>query len=150
MTLQRLGMWTGTIHVLTVLGRVSGTPRSTPVSVLTVGGVRYIVGGSADMQWVQNARAMGWGTLAHGRRRVRVTLVELPVPERAAILRAFPRLVPGGVSFFRRLYDLPRDPAALPDAFAGLATRATVFRLEQAESPTSSADPLISPTCSPG
>jgi deazaflavin-dependent oxidoreductase (nitroreductase family) len=132
LALQRLGIPTGTIHVLTVLGRTSGKPRSTPVSVLTVGGVRYIVGGMADMDWVRNARAAGWGILAYGRKRERVTLVELPVPERAAILREFPRLVPGGISFFRRLYDLPRDPAALSDAFAALATRATVFRIEHA------------------
>lgn len=133
LALQRLGMRTGTIHVLTVLGRTSGKPRSTPVSVLRVGGARYIVGGMAGMDWVRNARALGWGTLAYGRRRERVTLIELLVSERGAILREFPRLVPGGVSFFRRLYDLPRNRTALPDAFASLATQVTVFRLEPAE-----------------
>ncbi len=133
MALQRLGMRTGTIHVLTVPGRTSGKPRSTPVSVLRVGGARYIVGGMARMDWVRNARTLGWGILAYGRRRERVTLVELPVAQRGAILREFPRLVPGGVSFFRRLYDLPHNRAALPDAFARLATQVTVFRLEPAE-----------------
>jgi hypothetical protein len=131
--LQRLGMRTGTIHALTVRGRWSGKPRSTPVSALTVGGTRYIVGETTDMDWAQNARAAAWGVLAYGRRRERATLVELPVEERAAILREFPRLVPGVVSFFRWLYGLPDDPAALFDAFAGLATRATVFRVERAE-----------------
>jgi hypothetical protein len=106
--------------------------RSTPVSLLTVGGSRYIIGGMVDADWVKNVRAAGWGILAYGRRRERVTLVELPVQDRGAILREFPRLVPQGVSFFQRLYDLPRDPAALPDTFAGLATRATVFRIELA------------------
>ena len=65
--------------------------------------------------------------------RERVTLVELPVEERGAILREFPRLVPAGIFYFRRLYDLPNDRAALPHAFAGLATRATVFRIEHSE-----------------
>lgn len=133
LALQRLGMRTGTIHVLTLLGRTSGKPRSTPVSVLTVGGARYIVGGRDDMDWVRNARAQGWGILAYGRRRERARLVELPVEERGAILHEFPRLVPGGVSFFRRLYDLPRQRAALPDAFTRLARQVTVFRLEPAE-----------------
>jgi deazaflavin-dependent oxidoreductase (nitroreductase family) len=133
LALQRLGMRTGTIHVLTVPGRTSGTPRRTPVSVLTVGGARYIVGGMADMDWVRNARAQGRGTLAYGRRQEHVRLVELPVAQRGAILREFPRLVPGGVSFFRRLYSLPRRRAALPDAFAALATQVTVFRLEPDE-----------------
>jgi hypothetical protein len=88
----------------------------------------------AEMDWVRNVRAAGWGMLVYGRGRERVALVELPVQERAAILREFPRLVPGGVPFFRRLYGLPDDPAALPNAFADLATRATVFRVERAES----------------
>jgi hypothetical protein len=60
-------------------------------------------------------------------------LVELLVPERAAILREFPRLVPQGVFYFRRVYGLPDDPAMLPDAFAGLATRATAFRIEHTD-----------------
>jgi len=134
MLFQRLGLPTGTIHVLTVPGRTSGTLRSTPVSALTVNGRRYIVAGVAEMDWARNVRAAGWGILASGRRRERVSLIELPPQERAPILREFPRLVPGGVPFFRRLYRLPDDPAALPDAFAGLATHATVFRVEPAKS----------------
>jgi hypothetical protein len=85
------------------------------------------------MEWVRNARAAQWGDLAYGRRRERVTLVELPVAERGTILREFPQLVPGGVPLFRRLYGLPNDPATLPDAFARLAPRAPVFRVERAE-----------------
>jgi hypothetical protein len=59
-----------------------------------------------------------------------VALAELPEAERGPILRVFPKLVPGGVSFFQRLYGLQKDPAALPDAFAALADRSTVFRIE--------------------
>lgn len=125
-------MRTGTIHVLSVPGRKSGAIRTTPVSLLTVAGIRYIIGGMSDADWVQNARAAGWGILAYGRMRERVTLAELPVQERAPILREFPRLVPHGVQFFQRMYQLPSDPAALPDAFASLAACATVFRIEHA------------------
>ncbi len=127
--LQRLGLPLGTIHVLSVPGRKSGQMRTTPVSLLTVDGQRYLVGGMIDAAWVKNARAAGWGMLAYGRKKERVVLTELPEAERAPILRAFPKLVPGGVSFFRRMYDLPADPAALPDAFAALASRSTVFRI---------------------
>ena len=130
MTLQRLGLPTGTIHVLTVPGRISGQLRSTPVSTLIVNGQRYIVGGMVDMDWTRNVRAAGWGILAFGRRRERVTLIELSPQVRGPILREFPRLVPGGVPFFRRIYSFPADRAALPDAFAALADRATVFRVE--------------------
>jgi hypothetical protein len=127
--LQRLGMRLGTIHVLSVPGRKSGTMHSTPVSMLRLDGTRYLIGGMADADWVQNARAARWGIMAWGRGSEQVTLAELPVEERAAILREFPRRVPAGASFFRRLYPLLNDPAALPDAFAKLATRATVFRI---------------------
>jgi peptidoglycan hydrolase-like protein with peptidoglycan-binding domain len=131
--LQRMGLPLGTMRVLTVLGRTSGKMRSTPVSSLTVDGRQYIVGGLAEADWVQNARAAGWGYLAHGRKKSRVRLVELPVEARAPILRAFPRLVPGGVRFFQQVYELPADPALLPEAFAGLVTQSTVFRVEADE-----------------
>jgi hypothetical protein len=127
--LQRLGFSLGTMHVLSVPGRTSGRMRSTPVSLLTLDGQRYVVGGMLDADWVKNARAARWGILAHGRRRERVSLNELPEEDRAAILRVFPRLVPHGVPYFRRLYGLPADPTALPDAFAALAPRSTVFRV---------------------
>jgi hypothetical protein len=131
---QRLGLPIGPVCVLSVPGRVSGTLRSTPVTPLTVGGHRYVVGGKSDADWVKNAQAGGWGVLAHGRNRERVTLIALPVEERTPVLRAFPRLVPRGVGFFRQLYALPNDPAALPEAFAALAPQCVVFRIDPAQS----------------
>jgi deazaflavin-dependent oxidoreductase (nitroreductase family) len=128
--LQRLGLPLGTIHILSVLGRRSGKLRSTPVSLLTMDGERYLVGGLITADWVKNARAAGWGILRYGRQKERIGLVELPEEERAPILRAFPRLVPHGVQFFKQLYGLPTDPAQLPDAFAALAPRSTVFRID--------------------
>ncbi len=127
--LQRRGMRMGTIHTLAVPGRKSGQMRTTPVSLLTVNGQRYIVGGMIDADWVKNARAAGWGMFGYGRKQERVALTELPEAERVPILRVFPKLVPHGVSFFQQLYGLPKDPAALPDAFAALAPRTTVFRI---------------------
>ena len=129
--LQRLGLVIGTMRLLSVPGRASGKLRTTPVSPLTVDGRRYIVAGLEGADWVRNARAAGWGILARGRRGERVALVELPVEERAAILREFPRLVPHGVQYFQLLYGLPEDRAALPEAFAALAPHCPVFRVER-------------------
>jgi hypothetical protein len=123
--LQRLGARTGTIHLLSVPDRISGRMRKTPVSLLTVNGQRYIVGGLEDADWVRNARAAGWGVLYYGRIEEPISLVELPVVDRAAILRQFPRLVPHGVPFFTRLYGVGADP----EAFATLADRCPVFRV---------------------
>ena len=127
MALQRLGFVVGTMHVLAVPGRRSGVYRSTPVSLLTVDGHRYIVAGLDDADWVLNARVAGRGMLHRGRTEEHVSLVELPVEDRAQILREFPRLVPQGVPFFTRLYGVTADP----EQFAGLAETCPVFRVER-------------------
>ena len=100
MALNRLGLAVGTQHILSIPGRKSSKLRSTPVSLLTVGGQRYIctVG---ETDWVKNARAAGWGYLARGRKRERVALIELPVEQRGRVLREFPIQVPHGAQFFR-------------------------------------------------
>ena len=121
--LNRLGLAIGTQHVLSVPGRRTGKLHSTPVSLVTVDGERYICS-FPWTDWVKNARAAGWGMLSRGRKTERVQLVELPVTERAPVLREFPRQVPHGVRFFR----LPPDP----DAFAAAAPRLTVFRVGDA------------------
>ena len=123
--LNRLGLSIGTMHILSIPGRKTGKLRSTPVSVLIVDGQRYILTGF-ETNWVKNARVAGWGILAYGRKKEKVTLVELPVEERAAILREFPRQVPHGVPFFEKLLNLPGDP----EAFAAAAPRCPVFRLD--------------------
>jgi hypothetical protein len=122
--LYRLGWAFGTWYVLSVPGRKTGKLYSTPVSPLTVDGLRYIVG--FETSWVKNARAAGWGILTRGGQKERVALVELPVEERPPILREFPRQVPHGVQFFERLLGLSNDP----EAFAQAAPRCPVFRVD--------------------
>src|SRR6266540_2378351 len=116
MALNRLGLAVGTQHILSIPGRKSGKLRSTPVSLLTVGGQRYIctVG---ETDWVKNARAAGWGYLARGRKRERVALIELPVEQRGRVLREFPIQMTLGV---------PPDP----EAFAAAAPQCPVFRVD--------------------
>ncbi|MBF6172864.1 nitroreductase/quinone reductase family protein [Nocardia blacklockiae] len=125
--LQRVGLALGTMHVLSVPGRKSGELRTTPVSPLTVAGTTYVVGGFEKADWVKNARAAGWGELTRGRRRQRVALTELPVEERAPILRAFPTEVPHGVQFFVKT-GVVTSPD--PEAFAAAAPRCPVFRID--------------------
>jgi hypothetical protein len=130
MVLNRMGLVVGTQHILSIPGRKTGKMRSTPVSMLTVDGQRYIVTGF-DTNWVKNARASGWGILSRGRKKERIALVELPVEERPPILREFPRQVPGGVQYFERMLGLPSDP----DAFAAAAPRCPVFRIDSPSMP---------------
>jgi hypothetical protein len=127
MALQRLGLAVGSMHVLSVPGRRSRVFRSTPVSLLTVDNRRYIVAGLDDADWVLNARAAGRGMLRRGRTEEHVSLAEIPVEDRAPILREFPRLIPQGVPFSTRLYGVGADP----EAFAALASTCPVFRVER-------------------
>jgi deazaflavin-dependent oxidoreductase (nitroreductase family) len=128
--LQRMGLRLGTIHVLTVPGRVSGAPRATPVSPLTVDGHRYVIAALPQADWARNARAAGAGALTYGRHRRRVTLAEVTDPDlRRAVVRAFPTEVPHGVPFFVRIGLVQ---SADPDDFAAVADRVAVFELRDA------------------
>jgi hypothetical protein len=124
MFLNRLGLAIGTQHVLSIPGRKTGVVRSTPVSLLTVDGQRYIVT-VGETEWAKNARAAGWALLTRGRVQERVAMIELPVEQRGAILREFPRQVPHGVQFFTMTLGLANDP----EAFAAAAPQCPVFRV---------------------
>ena len=124
--LQRRGVKTGTIHILTVPGRTSGQMRSNPISLLSVEGREYTVGGLEDSDWVRNVRAAGWGYLAFGKERRKVRFTELPPDQREPVLRALPLEIPHGTQFFERVHGIPADP----DGFATLADRCPVFRID--------------------
>lgn len=91
MALTRAGVSVAGSHVLRVRGRSSGRWRETPVNVLTLDGRRYLVAPRGETQWVRNLRAAGEAELRVGRRVTRVDAREVPVPERAPVLRAYLR-----------------------------------------------------------
>jgi hypothetical protein len=124
--LQRRGLKTGTIHILTVPGRISGELRTTPISLLKLDGVEYTVAGLEDSDWVRNVRAAGWGYLAYGKDRRKVRFTELRPDQREPVLRAFPVEIPHGTQFFERVHRIKPDP----DGFASLADRCPVFRIQ--------------------
>jgi deazaflavin-dependent oxidoreductase (nitroreductase family) len=124
---QKLGIPTGPPMVLTVPGRKTGRPRSTPMTPFTLGGELYSVAGFPGADWVRNARSAGSGTLARGRKSRRVNIVELSPEDARPVLRAFPTEVPVGVSFMKRA-GLVRQ--GTPDEVEALAGRIAVFRLD--------------------
>ena len=87
--LTKLGVSVWGSRVLTVVGRKSGEPRSVPVNLLTVDGVRYLVAPRGETQWVRNLRAAGQGTLRVGRRVETFAFRELGHDEKPGILRAY-------------------------------------------------------------
>nr|MDT0524069.1 nitroreductase/quinone reductase family protein [Streptomyces sp. DSM 41633] len=62
MAVQRLGVPTGPAMVLTVPGRKTGKPRSTPMTPFDHDGGLYTVAGYPGSDWAANARAARNGT----------------------------------------------------------------------------------------
>ena len=57
--------------LLTVRGRRSGLPRSTPVAVAEIDGRLWLVSPWGEVDWARNLRAAGRATLTSGRRQKR-------------------------------------------------------------------------------
>lgn len=129
MTLQRCGIPTGPAMVLTVPGRRSGQPRSTPMTPFEFEGGLYVVAGYSGADWAANARAAGSGELSRGRRSRRVRIVELTAEQARPVLREFPAKVPVGVTFAKRSGLVHQGT---PDEFEALAGRLAVFRFDTA------------------
>jgi deazaflavin-dependent oxidoreductase (nitroreductase family) len=126
---HKLGIPTGPPMVLTVPGRKSGQPRSTPMTPFELRGGLYAVAGFPGSNWASNARAAGVGTLARGRKARQVKIIELGAEEARPALRAYPTEVPVGIMFAKRA-GLVRH--GTPDEFEALAGRCAVFRFDPA------------------
>jgi deazaflavin-dependent oxidoreductase (nitroreductase family) len=75
--LLALGVPLGPDVLLTVRGRVSGLPRTTPVTVGEFGGRRGIISPFGESNWARNLRSAGRGTIRIGRKREEIRAVEL-------------------------------------------------------------------------
>ena len=78
-------------RVLRVRGRKSGAWRETPVNLLTLDRVHYLVAPRGETQWVRNLRVSGDGELRVGRRVQRFTADEVGDDEKVPVLRAYLR-----------------------------------------------------------
>ncbi|MFC0628172.1 nitroreductase family deazaflavin-dependent oxidoreductase [Kribbella deserti] len=87
--LARIGISLQGSRVLEVKGRKSGEWRATPVNLLTVDGVQYLVAPRGHTQWVKNLRANPEGRLSIGRRVQTFHGVELADEEKPEILRRY-------------------------------------------------------------
>jgi deazaflavin-dependent oxidoreductase (nitroreductase family) len=101
---------------LTVRGRRSGLPITTPLAPFDFEGARYLVGGGGETQWVRNLRAAGEGQLRMGGKHQDFRTVEIQGPERDRIVTAYRTSM--GRRFERHFKALP-NPADHP-----------VFRIE--------------------
>ena len=91
--------------LITVRGRKSGLPRTTPVAIIAVSGRRWVWAPWGEVQWVRNLRAAGRATITVRRRTEEVTATELDPEQRVAFFRdvlgPLARGIPFGVWFIR-------------------------------------------------
>jgi deazaflavin-dependent oxidoreductase (nitroreductase family) len=72
-----IGIPMGPDVLLTVRGRKSGLPRTTPVTICDYGGRRGFISPFGETNWVRNLRTAGIATIRFGRKREAVRAVEL-------------------------------------------------------------------------
>jgi hypothetical protein len=115
----------GTVALETI-GRRSGKPRENVITWVEYEGQRYFVSMLSDrVDWVRNVRAAdGKATILHGRRHP-VRLEEVPVEQRAPILRDY--LKRTRMSTQEHLASLAPD--APLEQYARIADQHPVFRI---------------------
>jgi deazaflavin-dependent oxidoreductase (nitroreductase family) len=121
--LARAGLTGPRTHLLTVPGRRTGRPWSTPVSIVEQDGARWLVAPYGDRNWVQNARAAGSVELRRGRRREQLDVEELSAVEAVPVLRRYYELGRTTRPFFDVRVDSPDEE------WLAEAPRHPVFRL---------------------
>ena len=122
--ISTLGLPPSFIVRLEVAGRRSGKIRSTILVTAQHAGERYLVSVLGDVShWVRNVRAAGGhAVIRHGRRRS-VRLEEVPVEQRAPVLRAYLKWALGA----RAVLQL--GPNAPLEEFQRIASQHPVFRI---------------------
>ena len=102
------GLPMGFNGLITIRGRKSGLPRTTPLAIIEVAGKRWVWSPWGEVQWVRNLRAAERATVTVRRRTEEVTATELDPTQRVAFFRdtlgSVARGIPFGVRFIR-LFD---------------------------------------------
>jgi len=112
------------VVTLELTGRRSGRRISLPLVMALMDGQRYLVSMLGEKAaWVQNVRAEnGKAILEHGRGE-EVRLEEIPIEQRAAVLKAYLQRAPGARP------HVPIDKDAALSAFVRIADQIPVFRV---------------------
>ena len=121
------GIAAGYLVTLEVPGRNSRRQVSLPVVVAIVDGQRYLVSMLGNRaEWVQNLRAAGGRAVIRSGGREDVMLDDVPVDQRAPILKAYLQRAPGARP------HMPVDKDAPLAEFATIAANFPVFRMSAA------------------
>lgn len=92
-------------RLVTIRGRKSGIPRTTPLAVIEIGGRRWVWSPWGEVDWVRNLRAAGSASVRVGGRDEEVQATELDHAQRIAFFRdvigPFARRIRPAVWLFR-------------------------------------------------
>ncbi len=123
-TVVSLGVASNDYVTLEVTGRKSGRIVSFPLVMVIVDGQRYLVSMLGDnAQWVRNVRASGGKAVLRSGGREEVQLEEVPVDQRAPILKAYLQIATGAQP------HVPVHKDAALAEFEKIAAAFPVFRL---------------------
>ena len=117
-TLLAAGLPLGPNALVTIRGRKSGLPRTTPMALIEHDGRRWVWAPSGQVQWVSNLRAAGRATISTRHVKEDVKAVELDPAQRVAFFRdtlaSVARGMPFGFQFYRLVdrVDLSRPVEA--------------------------------------
>jgi deazaflavin-dependent oxidoreductase (nitroreductase family) len=122
------GMPMGPNGLITIRGRMSGLPRTTPVAIIEVSGRRWIWAPWGEVHWVRNLRAAGRATIILRRRKEEVSATELDPMQRVEFFRdvygPLARRIRFGAWFVRTF-----DGVDLDDPVEAIAEGRRVFEL---------------------
>src|ERR1700737_3980178 len=104
--LLKLGISYNGSTLITVAGRKSGQPHSTPISLIEYNGQRFVQSPFGSVQWVRNLRAAGKATLSWGRRQETVTVRELSPEEAAPVIKSMLAKAP---KMIQEYFDVTSD-----------------------------------------
>jgi len=114
----KVGALLGPNALITIRGRKSGVPRTTPIALVDIHGGRWVIGTFGETNWVLNLRTAGEATLTVGRKREDVVATELDQEARTAFFREvlgpYVRRIPLGGVILASLgaREILEDPAA--------------------------------------
>ena len=81
------GVPMGPNGLITVRGRRSGLPRTTPITIVETSGRRWVLAPFGEVSWVLNLRAAGRATITQRRRQEVVVATELAPAEVVVFFR---------------------------------------------------------------
>ena len=107
------GIPLGPNGLITIRGRTSGLPRTTPVAIISVSGRRWVWAPWGEVHWVRNLRAAGRATLKARGRAEEVGATELDPTQRVGFFRdvlgPLARSIPFGYWFIRLVDGVDLD-----------------------------------------